>query len=105
MKLVAVLSTDNHKNALRQLFIRKKIAVFSELNIKGFRPLYHEGFEVPEKPEDVNLHPVFSVLSFAFVNDSEARELIRDIDLFNSEEKLPKPVHAFQLDVDRYVMG
>ncbi|MCG8319600.1 MAG: hypothetical protein MI921_08875 [Cytophagales bacterium] len=103
MKLVAVLSTENHKNTLRQLFIRKKISVFSELNVNGFRPVYHEGFEAPEKPEDVNLHPVFSILSFAFVTDSQAKELIRDIDLFNNKQTLPKPVHAFQLDVDRFV--
>ena len=103
MKLVAVLSTENHKKTLRQLFIRKKITVFSELNVSGFRPVYHEGFEVPEKAEDIKLHPVFSVMSFAFVTDSQAKELIRDIDLFNDKETLPKPVHAFQLDVDRFV--
>lgn len=103
MKLVAVLSTENHKNTLRQLFIRKKISVFSEMNVNGFRPVYHEGFEIPEKPEDVNLNPIFSILSFAFVTDSQAKELIRDIDLFNNKQTLPKPVHAFQLDVDRFV--
>lgn len=103
MKLVAVLSTENHKNTIRQLFIRKKISVFSELNVNGFRPVYHEGFEAPEGSEDTGLHPVFSVLSFAFVTDSQGKELIRDIDLFNDRETLSKPVHAFQLDVDRYV--
>ena len=103
MKLIAVLSTENHKKTLRKLFIRKKISVFSELNVNGFRPVYHEGYEIEDELEEVNLHPVFSIMSFAFVTDSQAKELIRDIDLFNTKETLPKPVHAFQLDVDRFV--
>ena len=100
MKLIAVLSTENHKNTLRQLFIRKKISVFSELNVNGFRPVYHEGSEGSDEPDKADLHPVFSVMSFAFVTDSQGKELIRDIDLFNDREMLSKPVHAFQLDVE-----
>ncbi len=103
MKLIAILSTENHKTTLRRLFIRRKVTVFSELNINGFRPVYHEMALATDGYEEADLHPVFSIMSFAFVTDSQARELIRDIDLFNTKETLPKPIHAFEMTVDRFV--
>jgi hypothetical protein len=104
MKLVAIMSLDTYRKDLHALLRERKIEVFSELDIEG----YHQassGGEVNPSPGWFRggTPPTDSTLTWAFLDDDQAAQLLDTIDDFNDRRDLERPVRAFQMSVDRAV--
>ncbi|NJL12364.1 MAG: hypothetical protein HC913_04775 [Microscillaceae bacterium] len=102
MKLIAILSIEDYHPDLGKIFKNLEIPVYSEVEITGFRS---------EKGDSAALQNwfahkktgVFSKLSFAFVEESQAEKLLKAVADFNALQPSANPVHAFQLQVDKFV--
>jgi len=99
MKLIIVLASEDYKTAIHNIFLRKHIAVFSEIEAKGFRTWNIEK-EEGEKSKYRESHPIFSAMCFSFVSTSQAKGIIEEVKKFNQLQKLAKPIHAYELNVD-----
>jgi hypothetical protein len=99
MKLVVIMSVDAYADMLERVYTEHRIPVFSEMDIQGFRL---------EDDEDVEGNwfarghaSVYSKLTFAFVSETQAAELLEAIADLNSQKALSSPIRAFQLAVEK----
>ena len=101
MKLVAIMSLEAYSGRLEKLYADHKVPVFSEFDIRGFR-LEDTAIDKMDwfghpKP------PLYSTLTFAFVPDEKAGELLDAIEGVNQDLDTSHPIRAFQMDVERSV--
>lgn len=102
MKLVAIMSLDAYRDDLHRIYREHEVRVFSELDIRGY---HHE--ESPPAP-DVGWFggtdtSAYSTLTWAFLPEEKATELLGAIEEYNDAHDLDHPVRAFQMPVDRSV--
>ena len=104
MKLVAIMSLDTYRSDLHALLRERKIEVFSELDIEGYHQASNGG-EVNPSPGWFRggAPPTDSTLTWAFLDDDQAAQLLDAIGDFNERRDLERPVRAFQMSVDRAV--
>ena len=100
MKLIALLSLGHETKALSKLFDKVKLPVYSEMEIKGFRKNTIE--EAPAWFATKAL-PAFSNMHFVFIEDEQADQLMETIAAFNSAEAGNRPIHAFQMGVEKAI--
>ena len=74
--------------------------VFSELEVKGIRI---GQFSSLGNWFGSSNHPTYSTLNFAFLEDEKANLLLEKIHAVNDSDKLERPIHAFQLAVEKFV--
>ena len=99
MKLVVIMSVDAYADVLERVYAEHQIPVFSEMDIEGFR---FDGDEDVEGNWFGSGHsPVYSKLTFAFVSEEQAAELMEAIAVVNREKDLASPIRAFQLAVEK----
>lgn len=102
MKLVAIMSLEQDADTLRQLYREHHIKIFSETDIRGY-PL-QEHHEARDLPWFGRMHnPVYSELTFAFVEPEQADELLDAIVAYNDEHTSDHPIRAFLMPVERAV--
>lgn len=102
MKLVAMLSIEDFHPDLGKIFQNLEVPIYSELDITGFRS---------EKGDSASLQSwfahkktgVFSKLSFALVEDSQAEKIMEAVVKFNTAHPSKNPIHAIQLQVEKSV--
>ena len=102
MKLVAVMSLESYRDDLHRIYRDHQIRVFSEIDIEGYH--HHQtppatavgwfGGAVP---------PAYSTLTWAFLPEAQAGDLLDAIEQYNAANDLDHPVRAFQMPVDRAV--
>ena len=102
MKLVAVMSLDAYRDDLHRIYREHAIQVFSEIDIQG----YYQ--KEPTKASDVGWFgrsnaPAYSTLTWAFLADNQAADLMDAIVAFNDAHNLDNPVRAFEMPVDRAI--
>lgn len=101
MKLIAVFCIDEFKKQVKQIFIKNQVPVFSGLDIRGFRlpdkSLTKENWFTDHSDYE------HSVVSFSFVSVEQAEKILEDIKHINDSHELERPIHAFQLDVEKFV--
>jgi hypothetical protein len=102
MKLVAVMSLDAYRDALHRIYQEHEIRVFSEIDIQG----YHHSQTPP--PTAVGWFGrseslAYSTLTWAFLPEEQAANLLAAIAAYNEETDPDHPVRAFQLPVDEAV--
>lgn len=104
MKLVAIMSLDTYRDDLHALLRERKIEVFSELDIEGYHQA-SDGSGVNPTPGWFRggTPPTDSTLTWAFLNDEQADQLLDAITALNDRRDLERPVRAFQMNVDRAV--
>lgn len=102
MKLIAVFCIEEYKREVKKIFIDNNVPVFSGVDIRGFR--------IPDKslPNGANWfsdHSEYehSVLNFAFVNAEQADKMLEAIKQTNQSAEMERPIHAFQMNVEKYV--
>lgn len=102
MKLIAVLGIEEYKKKINRLFAEIKIPVFSEMEVKGYQNL---GAALDGDSNWFSDHSeyVYSVINFAFVPDNAADEILEKIKALNDQKAFERPLHAFQLDVEKYI--
>ena len=101
MKLIAIFSIEELRDELTQLFKESQIPIFSELEVKGFK-LSERGGELSNWFGS-HSQPVYSVLNFAFVDDSLTEGLLQRIKAINAGNENGRAIHAVQLNVEQYV--
>ena len=101
MKLVAIMSVDAYANVLERVYTEHRIPVFSEMDIQGFR--LDDDADVEGNWFASGHSPVYSKLTFAFVSEEQAEELLTAIDEVNRKKGLESPIRAFQLAVEKAV--
>lgn len=100
MKLIAIFSIEEFKQYTERLFKELQVPVFSELDVKGIRI---------DQTNTLNSwfgssnHPTYSTLNFAFLDDGKAEQLMNKIKTVNNSNELERPIHAFQLGVEKFV--
>lgn len=102
MKLVAVMSLDAYRDDLHRIYRDHEIKVFSELDIEG----YHHS----QTPTAAAVGwfgrmdtPAYSTLTWAFLGEGQATDLLGAIEDYNDTHDLDHPVRAFQMPVDHAV--
>ena len=101
MKLVVIMSLEAYAGDLEKIYTDHRVPVFSETEIKGFRL---EDFGVGKRDWFSRPHtPLYSILTFAFVDADKAGELLDAIDDANKTIASESPIRAFQLDVERSI--
>jgi hypothetical protein len=103
MKLVAVMSLDAYRDDLHALLRERQIEVFSEIDIEG----HHHA---PSGVDSASVGwfgggppPTDSTLTWAFLDDDQADDLLSAVVDFNERRSLDRPVRAFEMDVARAV--
>lgn len=99
MKLVIVIASEDYKKEIHSMFLKTHTPIFSEVAIKGFRTWNIEK-EEGEKPKYRESHAIFSTMCFTFVSGTQAKSIVEEIEKFNKLQKLAKPIHAYELNVD-----
>ena len=102
MKLVAVMSLDAYRDDLHRIYRDHEIKVFSEIDIQG----YHHS----QTPTAASVgwfgrmnSAAYSTLTWAFLGEGQAADLLDAISDYNENHDLDHPVRAFQMPVDRAV--
>ena len=101
MKLIAIFSIEELRDETARLFKDCQIPVFSELEVKGFK--LSQGAGEAGNWFGSHSQPVYSVLNFAFVDDPDAEGLLKRIEVLNNRNENDRPIHAVQLNVEKYV--
>jgi hypothetical protein len=103
MKLVAVMSLDAYRDDLHRLYRDCEVQVFSELAIEG----YHRGQHPPAGAAgwfgQAAESSAYSTLTWAFLPENQAADLLEAIERYNETRDLDHPVRAFQMPVDKAV--
>lgn len=99
MKLIIVIASEDYKSAIHRMFLKMHTPIFSEVAVKGFRTWNIEK-EEGEKPKYRESHAIFSTMCFSFVSATQAKDIIEEVKKFNQLQKLAKPIHAYELNVD-----
>ncbi|BDD03776.1 hypothetical protein [Aureibacter tunicatorum] len=101
MKLVIILGVVNHQKSIRKMLMNMGLAIFSEIDVKGFKST------VLAKLEDNwfghGENEVNSTVNFSFVSDSETDRIVQAVKDFNGNNNTSTPIKYFELNVGRYV--
>ena len=100
MKLVVVMGIQQHKEILRKIFRDNKVPVFSEMPTQGYK--HQDTYDEAGNWFAVHHPAIDSQLFFTFVEDAKADELMSGIQAWCAQEKLPNPIHAFQMNVEQH---
>lgn len=101
MKLIVVMSIEQHADELRRLFREHQVPVFSETEVEGFR--LHRDQNEGENWFSHRHVGVSSHVVFAFVEADKAGELMDAIAKRTREMDPTNPMRAFQLEVEKAV--
>lgn len=102
MKLLIILSVEEHTNEVRQILARQRVPVYSETEVHGFRT---EAYQ----PDISNWfardeHGVYSTLFFSFQDEEAVQRVMEEVKEYNEHQGQPSnPLHAYSLSVDQSV--
>jgi hypothetical protein len=100
MKLIGVMSLEENKENVRELFEKHGVQIFSEMEIKGHT------LSTIEKygwwPTDRSI-PIYSALCFAIVPKLRADDIMAAIEKRAEQDTSVHPIRAFQVDVERMI--
>ncbi len=103
MKLLVVMSIDQHSAEIRSLLREHGVIVFSETDIRGYT------FPPPGEPDDraswfaASDPAVYSQLFFSVVRAEKARRAMDAIAAYSNERRLINPIHAFLVNVEQFI--
>jgi hypothetical protein len=99
MKLIGIMNLDKDKAAVRKLFEKHGVQIYSEMDITGHTISTIEKFGW-RPSRDV---PVYSSLCFAIIPKERADEILDEISRLSRGDDTGHPVRAFQVDVERMI--
>ena len=101
MKLIVIMSVATNAGGLEKLYSEHRVPVFSETDIQGFRL---DDTDLEDRGWFGGGHtPVYSKLSFAFVAENKAAELMAAIQALNDTPGAEHKISAFQMDVEKSI--
>lgn len=103
MKLLIILSLEEHADDVRKILARQKVPIYSETEIHGFKT----GAYQPDISNWFarNDHGVYSTLFFAIQDEESVKRVLDDVRDYNTNEESvhQNPLHAFKLNVEEAV--
>lgn len=103
MKLLIILSVEEHANEVRRILARQKVPIYSETRVHGFRT---EAYQ----PDIANWFAqddfgIYSTLFFSFQDETAVRRVLDEVRTYNESKNTDttNPLHAYCLQVDRAV--
>jgi hypothetical protein len=103
MKLLVVMSIDEHSAEIKRLLREHGVIVFSETDIRGYK--FHRG-EGAGDPDNWFAHTdpaVYSHLFFSVVEADRAQTTMDAIAEYSRKRKLINPIHAFRVNVEQFI--
>ncbi len=103
MKLLVVMSIDEHSPEIRRLLREHGVIVFSETDIRGYT------FPGEEDAGDrgnwfAHTDPaVYSHLFFSVVEAGRARTAMEAVAAYSRDRGLLNPIHAFLVNVEQFI--
>ena len=103
MKLLVVMSIDEHSAEIRKLLREHGVIVFSETDIRGYK--FTPAGEGGDRSNwFAHADPaVYSHLFFSVVEKERALEAMNAIGAYSSQRRLENPIHAFQVNVEHFI--
>jgi hypothetical protein len=103
MKLLVVMSIEEHSAEIRKLLREHGVIVFSETDIRGYR--FSPAGAVDDRSNwFAHADPaIYSHLFFSVVDEISARNAMAAIGAYSGERRLANPIHAFQLNVEQFI--
>ena len=101
MKLVVLMSIEEHSRQLRNMMSEHKIPVFSGADIEGYKTT--DKHELETSWFAGATPGIFSHLYFAFVEQEKSTELLDAIEKYNNAHHGANPLRAYELNVERGV--
>lgn len=102
MKFVIIQSVKAYHHELQEIFKSIKINAYSEMDVEGF-------MEQADGPTDFanwfgsRKNPYNYMVSFMFLADDKADELLQRIDGFNQTVEALSPINAYTVAVEKFV--
>jgi len=100
MKLIGVMSLDEDKDRVHELFEKHGVQIFSETDIKGHTTSTIEEYGWWPAERDV---PIYSTLCFAVVPRLRADDIMAELEAAARKETAHHPIRAFQVDVEKMI--
>lgn len=101
MKLLVVMSIEEHSAEIKRLLFEHGVIVFSETDIRGTRSVAG-----PADATNWFAHrdlSVYSHLFFSVVPAERAVDAMNAIAAYSRERGLTNPIHAFRLNVEQFI--
>lgn len=101
MKLIVIMSIEEHAERLRKLLTENRVLVFSELTMKGFKR-----FPAPDSRDDWftrGRSETYSHLVFTVTEKKRADELMDVIRKESASDQSSNPIHAFVANVEEFI--
>jgi hypothetical protein len=99
MKLLMVTCLKEYQKAVREIFHRSKVTVFSATEMVGFKE--GNSSDLSDNWFSHGAAPFDSLLTFSFTGEGEAEEVLRQVNEFNQTHPGKFPVRAFIVPVEK----
>jgi hypothetical protein len=99
MKLIGIMNLDTDQPAVRKLFEKHGVQIYSEMDITGHTVTTLEKYGW-RPSRDV---PVYSSLCFAIISKERADGIMDEISQLSEKDDSGHPIRAFQVDVERMI--
>ena len=100
MKLVGVMSLQEEKEFVRELFERHQVQIYSETAISGhtLKTIRSHGWFATDKEL-----PYYSTLCFAIIDDQHAEAIMAEMERHKQGDDSEHPIRAFLVDVEKMI--
>jgi hypothetical protein len=103
MKLLVVMSIDEHSAEIKRLLRGHGVIVFSETDIRGYK---FSGEGATDDPSNWFAHTdpaVYSHLFFSVVEAGKAAAAMEAVGEYSRSRGLLNPIHAFLVNVEHFI--
>lgn len=102
MKVVINFCVEDFFEDLKKIYQFAGVEAYSEFDIKGFVRKQESSTEAPNWFASTKDH-YDSKATFAFLSAEKGELLLNQIKKFNSEMDCCSPIHAYMLDVEKFI--
>jgi hypothetical protein len=101
MKIIAVMSIEEHMPAIRKLLTTQGVSLFSEMDMTGMK--YPPQIDERQNWFSHDENAVSSHLFFAIVDEQRADAVMTAVAVYSKSSHLENPIHVFQLNVEKFI--
>lgn len=102
MKVVVIFCVKAFYDDLKQIYNKADITAYSEFDVKGYTKKKNDKSDASNWFGSGKDH-YDSTATFAFLEEEKANELLQQIQEFNSGIDCCSPMHAYMLNVDKFI--
>jgi len=102
MKVVIIFCVKAFYDELKQIYNKAGVDAYSEFDVKGYTKKQGGKCEAPNWFASSKNH-YDSTATFAFLSEEKGDDLLKHIETFNSGIDCCSPIHAYMLDVEKFI--